>query len=179
MAHPAVTINVTVGGIAANSYVTLIEVDGYLDTHRGFVSGWSTGVDATRIAAIIWAMLLLETRIKWNGIKSDPKQALAWPRYGAVGREGHLIGYNYTTNVYEIPDNLKHAVSELAYLLKLTDRTAEVSSTGLNGLTLDVIKLDFNTKDKSETIPDSVMGHLLDIGVLVGPGSGTATLVRT
>lgn len=179
MAHPAVVIDTTVGGANANSYVTLAEVDDYLATHRLFVSGWSTGVDADRIAAIIWAMLLIEARIKWKGIKSTSIQSLSWPRYGAIDDDGYLIGYDYTSEVYIIPEYLKHAVSELAYLLKLSDRTAEVSSKGLNSLKLDVISLDFNEYNVSETIPDSVMGYLIDLGTIKGPSSGIASLVRT
>lgn len=178
MAHSALVIDNTVGGANANSYVTLVEVEDYLITHRNFVSSNWTGTDAEKTASIIWAMGLIETRIKWSGLKKTTTQALDWPRYHVFDENGHIIGYDYSTLVYIIPDHLKHAVCELTYLMHISDRTAEPSSKGLNKLKVDVIELDFDSLDVTETIPESVMGYLTDLGFLKGPGSSMVSLVR-
>jgi len=178
VAHEPIDMDDTVGGRYSTTYTSLIEVDHYHADHRNFNTAWTNANDTDKTRAILWAMALIETRIKWKGIKASSLQALEWPRYYAYDNNGYLYGYNYHTNEYIIPEILKFAVAELAYLLIVSDRTAEPSSKGLKGLTVDVIKLEFDASDVTETIPESVMGLINGLGTYNGPGASTVSLVR-
>lgn len=179
MAHLPIDMDNTVGGSQATTYITLAEANDYHADHRNFNTQWTTANDTDKTRAILWAMHLIETRIRWKGVKADAKQNLDWPRYYAYDENGYLYGYDYTDQEYIIPFMLKDAVSELSFLLLISDRTAEPDSKGLKSLTVDVIKLEFNTLDVTETIPESVMGLINGLGTYNGPGSGVVSLVRT
>ena len=179
MAHDPLHLNTVVGGPDSDCYLTLVEAEHYHDEHRNFNTAWTTANDTDKTRAMLWAMALIESRILWKGVKATSTQQLAWPRYYAYDNDGYLLGYDYTAGAYIIPEFVKFAVAELAYLLLISDRTADASSKGLKGLTVDVIKLEFDASNEVKTIPESVLGLLIGLGTYKGPGAGQVSLVRT
>jgi len=173
----ALVLDETVGGASSNAYLTAAEGDSY---HEGrlFATGW-TGADlATKEAAIVWATRVLDYSFDWTGSKYTIEQALRWPRYSALDRDGQLFDSN------EIPVELKEATAELARLLIGDDRAGESGTEGLKKLKVDVIELEFDKLDRVETIPDEVYQMISHLGRLqsVASSGGQAVavpLIRT
>lgn len=127
------TLDATVGGSAANSYLDQAAAAAYF-AGRPFASAW-TNADATaggaRDQALVFATSVLE-REKWAGAKGmTPQgaltQALAWPRRWAPTREidaGAQVITEYFIDLsvayYDsttIPKPIKDATCELALVI--------------------------------------------------------------
>lgn len=89
----------------ADAYASLSTVDAYA-TARG-LSAW-TGADAIKEAAIREATVYLDASYDWTGAILKTTQALAWPRSGAIDREGRVIT--------GLPRRLVEACCELAVM---------------------------------------------------------------
>lgn len=155
----ALTLDATIGGTASNSYVTQTQADDYHDA-RLFATGWTGAVTGDKDAALVWATRLLDTHFEWAGGKFTLTQALRWPRFGALDRDGELI------DSAALPTSLKNAVSELARLLIAGDRSIEKGTEGLSKLKVDVIELAFDKFDRTGTIPDEVYQMISHLGRL-------------
>lgn len=97
------------GKTDANSYADLTELSAYL-TARGMASFTGLASDSAREAATLRAMRWLENhyRQRWQGRRSNQRQALAWPRYNVQDQDGFVIESD------EIPQVLKDALAEAA-----------------------------------------------------------------
>jgi len=173
----ALTLDATPGGAAANSYVTEAEGTSYHE-RRLFSTGWTDAVSATREAALVWATRMLDYSFDWTGSKYTIEQALRWPRYSALDRDGQLFDST------EIPTELKDAVAELARLLIAADRPAETGTEGIAKLKVDVIELEFDKLDRTEPIPDEIYQMISHLGRLRSVSSSggqlaAVPLVRT
>lgn len=156
----ALVFDTTVGGLNANSYVTVQEATDYNDAR--LFSTWDSNSQEDQEAALAWATSILDYSFEWSGAKYTIEQALRWPRYGALDRDGQLFDSD------EIPAELKDAVSELARLLISGDRTAEGGTEGLKRLKVDVIELEFDKLDRAPTVPDEVYQMISHLGRLKG-----------
>jgi len=155
----ALTLDATVGGVNSNSYVTEAEGDAYHES-RLFSTDWSGSTTLLKEAALVWASRILDYTFEWAGDKFTIEQAMRWPRFAVLDRDGQLFDSN------EIPVELKDAVSELARLLIVTDRTGESGTEGLSKLKVDVIELTFDKLDRIDTIPDEVYQMISHLGSL-------------
>lgn len=153
-------LDATVGGASANSYADEADGDAY---HEGrlFATDWTGASTADKEAALVWATRLLDMHLDWQGGKYTLTQALRWPRFGALDRDGELIDSAI------LPTSLIEAVSELARLLIIGDRTLEAGTEGLQRLKVDVIDLTFDKLDRIGTIPDEVYQMVSHLGRLV------------
>lgn len=171
----ALTLDATIGGIASNSYATVSQGDAYHDA-RLFVTDWTGAETTTQEAALVWATRTLDMHFDWQGSKFTLEQALRWPRFGALDRDGELIDSDI------LPPSLIDGVSELARLLIITDRTIESGTEGLEKLKVDVIELTFDKLDRIQTIPDEVyqmvshLGRLKSVSVSGGRAIATPLL---
>ncbi len=172
----ALTLDATIEGANSNSYLTVAKADSY---HEGrlFATGWSGASTGDKEAALVWATRLLDTHFDWTAGKNTLTQALRWPRYGALDRDGLLI------DVAILPVSLVEATAELARLLIGTDRTIEKGTEGLKGLKVDVIELEFDKNDRTVTIPDEIYQMVSHLGRLKafsssGGQATMATLLR-
>lgn len=155
----ALILDATVGGASSNSYTTAAEGDSY---HEGrlFVTDWTDASAATKDAGLVWATRVLDYSFEWAGDPFTLEQALRWPRFAALDRDGQLFDSN------ELPQELKDAVSELARLLIAGDRSVETGTEGLKRLKVDVIELEFDKLDRIETIPDEIYQMISHLGRL-------------
>jgi hypothetical protein len=64
--------------VGVNSYLTLAQASEIAGT-RLFASAWTNATDDMRTKAILTATALLD-RMRWQGRKLAPSQALEWPR---------------------------------------------------------------------------------------------------
>lgn len=86
----------------ANSYVTVVQYDAYLDARY---TGRTDISDAQAEAYILRAMDYFESRV-FQGTKASETQALQWPRNGIVidgfGKDGNEIPPEVQTSIYEL-----------------------------------------------------------------------------
>jgi hypothetical protein len=128
------TIDATIGGTAANSYVTVAEADTYFDG-RLYATAWTE--DATeddKIKALITATDRLD-REDYYGYRWEEDQRLKWPRSGVATDDGVEIAFD------EIPRQLKDATCELALALLGTDLLSESGLGGFDELEVGPLKL--------------------------------------
>lgn len=116
-------IDATVGGSAANSYVTMEAADDFFDTR---INGgdWGAAGETVREAALVTAAHRLDQEA-FRGTRSDSDQALAWPRYGVTDADGRTIDSD------TIPTDIKRAQMELAFAMIEGDLLAD---TGLEAV---------------------------------------------
>ena len=112
-------IDATVGGVAANSYITVAEGDTFAADVLGTVA-WSAATSDNKIRALLIATARLD-ELEWIGAMAATTQALSWPRTGAECHEKV-----YTSLV--IPYEVKRGTFDLANLL-LKDITVDPFST--------------------------------------------------
>jgi hypothetical protein len=138
----AITIDTTVGGAAANSYVTKAEVDEYAQVAAD-AAAWTAVPDtATKNIYIARAARLLDRLVRFSGERVDRVQKLEWPRDAVA----HPTGCGYY-EIDEIPQAVKDAQCELAIFLAAqgtTDPFATSASTSeFDSLKIGPIELDF------------------------------------
>lgn len=148
----AATIDATLKGASANSYVTLAEAEAYFETvpHD---EHW-TGSDDAKNRVLITATRYLDA-FEYYGKRCSTTQALKWPRkdYKVDGVE---IDCTY------IPQQVKNAAFELAHVL-LYKGEALVGTTGTEG-TYDQVELgDLKIKYKESSQTPGVINNILDV----------------
>jgi len=123
----AITIDATVGGVNANSYLTLAAADLIVE---GFVqdddvTAWGSATTDQKNRALYTATQRLD-RERFLGARSTDTQALQWPRDGVRKPDTYIntyaVGFPFriTTDYYtsaEIPDQVKKAQVVLAVYL--------------------------------------------------------------
>lgn len=119
------TLDDTVGGASANTYVSRDDATAYFEGHP-FASAWTAAGDGTKDIALVYATRILD-RSKWAGNKHTTTQALAFPRsfvptlefdaapdfVAEFYRDDTMLYYDETT----IPTPLVRATCELALQL--------------------------------------------------------------
>ena len=123
----AVTIDATVGGANANSYLTLAAAQDLID---GFVEdddvvAWGTATDDQKNRALVSATQRLD-RERFLGARATDTQALQWPRTGVRKPDTYIntyaVGFPFriTTDYFtdtEIPTQVQYAQCVLAVYL--------------------------------------------------------------
>lgn len=183
------SINATVGGATANSYLTIADADAIVETMLGTVA-WSTATTDQKTRALITATRGMDT-LTWIGTRTSTTQALEWPRTNAS-----CDGVDYADNA--IPVEVKYATFDLANALLTTPtllQTPSASTTslvpGIPNRTLsrfkaDVLELDFRSDVSASAAavvsPLSALPHLATmLGCLttsVIPGNTSRVLAR-
>lgn len=154
------------GVAGANSYVSVSAADAYHEARGN--TGW-IGSDDAKEQAILRAMAALEAR-RWRGRRSLRDQALQWPRYGVVDRDG------YELDSTVVPGGVASALCEMALL--------ELASPGVTSPALDratkrekVGDLEVEYMDGAErmtryTVVDALMAGLVGAPSCVEIGRG-------
>ena len=125
-------LDTTVGGVSANSYVTVGEADTYIHSHALDPISWlDLSVDAKE-TRLKYASLIINT-LPLRGIKASLTQRLAFPRWyytddaykAFKGIKNTVLDYPYTDyediekeGIYtppDIPDEVKDAQCEIAF----------------------------------------------------------------
>jgi len=144
------SLDATVGGAASDSYLTVAEADVYHNA-RLHNDEWIDADPPDKEKALKWATRLLDN-LDWVGNASDQNvQALRWPRYDVYNRESDYYDYDI------IPQWLKDATSEMAWLLIISDTTRDADTKGYHMIKVGPITLQINPADRSVSILESVM----------------------
>ena len=123
----AVVIDATVGGVSANSYLSLVDAQSMIDgmVLNADVTAWGTATTDAKNRALVSAAQRLD-RERFLGARSNDNQAMQWPRTGVRKPDTYIntyaVGFPFriTTDYFtdeEIPDQVKRAQVELAVYL--------------------------------------------------------------
>ncbi len=137
----AVVLDATVGGANSNSYISLEDAEAYFETRMPAATNWSATPapsDENKKKALITATRLIDQMVEWSGEITADTQALQWPRQDMVDARGVDID----TDV--IPAEVGYAVCELADQLLATDRSADLTTAGISGLSVGSISIEFS-----------------------------------
>ena len=149
----AATINATIKGENANSYVTLTEANDYFDTSPDS-STWTNKTDDQKKRALISATRWIDTFV-FYGDRCDDGQALKFPRN------------NYQVDGVElacskIPNNIKYAQYELARALA-NDTDAITGTTGKEGNISEAKLGDLAVKFSTSSQGTGSINNILDV----------------
>ena len=123
----AITIDATVGGASANSYLTLADAQALIDgmVENDDVTAWASATEDQKNRALYSATQRLD-RERFLGARATDTQALQWPRTGVRKPDTYINTYatgfpfRITTDYFtdtEIPDQVKQAQVVLAVYL--------------------------------------------------------------
>jgi hypothetical protein len=102
------TLDATIGGASSDTYSTLAEYTTYAAD-----MGWTIqSTDPLNEADLRRARMYLDRQYEWIGYRVTSTQLLQWPR--TIG--GYVENYTVANNI--IPQSIKDAQCELAYLIK-------------------------------------------------------------
>ena len=149
----AATINATIKGENANSYVTLAEANDYFDTSPDS-STWTNKTDDQKKRSLISATRWIDTFV-FYGDRCDDGQALKFPRN------------NYQVDGVElactkIPNNIKYAQYELARALA-NDTDAITGTTGKEGNISEAKLGDLEVKFNTATQGTGSVNNIMDV----------------
>jgi len=123
----AITIDATVGGASANSYLTLAAAQAIIDgfVEDADVTAWASATADQQNRALFTATQRLD-RERFLGARATDTQALQWPRTGVRKPDTYIntyaVGFPFriTTDYYtddEIPQQVQYAQVVLAVYL--------------------------------------------------------------
>lgn len=123
----AISIDATVGGASANSYLTLAAADSLIEglVQNDDVVAWASATDDQKNRALYSATQRID-RERFLGARATDTQSLQWPRTGVRKPDTYIntyaVGFPFriTTDYFtdtEIPDQIKKAQAELAVYL--------------------------------------------------------------
>ena len=149
----AATINATVRGENANSYVTLTEANSYFETVPDSTT-WDNKTVDQKNRALIAATRWIDSFV-FYGDRCDDGQALKFPRN------------NYQVDGVElacskIPNNIKYAQYELARALA-NDTDAMTGNVGTNGNITEAKLGDLAVKYNTSTQGTGSVNNVLDV----------------
>lgn len=120
----AITLDVTVGGASANSFVTAAEMAAYMGTRLN-ASAWLDADADTQRSALVEAGRELNV-LGWAGRRTTVTQAMAWPRLYCPNPDAPSGTTYYDDDV--VPQRVKDAQMELAWQLVRSADTDLVSA---------------------------------------------------
>lgn len=166
----AITLVTTAGATDANAFVSLADANTY---HKGRVhnSAWGDAGSGDKSAAIVMATRSLCYYYKYVGTRTEETGSLCWPRTGVTDESA------YSVDPDTIPQFMKDATSEFAFLLLVKDSTVVDTVPGaLKELVAGELSLEWNKTDSSD-YPDVPVSVQKMISYYV-PAIATAGVVR-
>jgi hypothetical protein len=157
------SIDTTIAGSAADSYVTIQEADDYLQGRGGFdLAGWAA-LDGTKKEFQLKLGAKFVDSLNYRGVTATRNQALAFPRIFPrellyVENSGVPMPFNDWDSLEEyadlrninapgIPEDVKFAQIEITfqvvYAHLMTLGPMDVGEREINSLSIDVISLSF------------------------------------
>lgn len=156
----------------ANSYVAVATADDYYVIDPNFTATWAAYTNTQKEYYLAWATRIIDQKTKWNGDKYTETQALRWPRKGVKDADGDLIA------VTEIPQQLQHAVMELAKWLVSNDPTTGADTDALKRVMVDVVEIEWQDGAFQSDYPSIINQILWPIGRFNTGGPSFGRIVR-
>lgn len=165
-------LDASVGGIAANSYITQSDATLYFDT-RLYAADWTAAATGLKDQALMTATARINQE-NFEGYQATLTQALKWPRYDVPIPGVSLSGYFSYYPVDSIPKPIKDATCEMALSLLSTNSLAPTGLENFKSLSVGPISLEMNQPVSSGILPDQVSRLLRGLRI----GSGGIPMVR-
>jgi hypothetical protein len=144
------TIDATLGGASANSYVTLAGATAYFETVPDS-SSWTSKTTDQQTRAVISATRWIDV-LSFYGARCSDTQALKWPR------EAYTVD-DIALSCTLIPEPIKTATYELARALA-NDTSAITGTTGTTGIPDEVelgeLRVKYNTTSQTSGVVNNV-----------------------
>lgn len=156
----------------ANSYVSVAVADDYYVIDPNFSATWTAYTTAQKEYYLAWATRLLDQKTKWNGSRYTETQALRWPRSSVRDADGNTI------EVTEIPQQLQHAVMELAKWLATNDPTTGPDTDALKRVAVDVIEIEWQDGAFQSDYPSLLNQLLWPLGRFATGGPSFGRIIR-
>jgi len=164
----------TGGGVAgANTYISLADAETYFEGRLN-KSVWSSASDVDKNAGLVQAARILDEYVRWIGWVTDTDQAMQWPRAGIFynGYGEYYASWDITlsTSVYsidddDIPDEIKNAQCELAFVLLSQDTQVVAATAGFSSISVaGTVELDIDKQDRVSEIPSHVWRIISHLG---------------
>ena len=169
----ALVIDAVATSPTANSYCTEATATTYFES-RLYADVWTNAGPDEQTMALVQATRTLNQFVNWQGQVVTNAQPLAWPR--SLVQQDDRVGGTYLSST-TFPDFLVKATCEMALALLAEDRLAE-QETGLSGLAVDVIRLDFEKADRKDIIPAPVRVIIGSYGRVTRQSPSVVSLVR-
>ncbi|MDG4650110.1 hypothetical protein P6F26_16805 [Roseibacterium sp. SDUM158017] len=159
-------LDITIGGTAADSYATLLEY-----TSRAAAMGWTLeGTDAANEVNLRRAAVAIDASYSFRGTKNTVAQAREWPRFDGSGY-GMVYDFDpYPLRSDEIPQRVKDAQMEMAYLIQGGADPLATYTGGIKRQKVDVIEVEYagaQGRPRYDAV-DRILGPYLT----AGPGQG-------
>ena len=172
------TLNATVSGASANSYVTRAEADSYFAT-RLYATDWTGATTADKERALIMATARIDQEL-FIGTRTVAAQALKWPRFdvqipgesGGYAPFGSYYGSYYATDA--IPKVVKDAQCEYALLIMGSDVLAQSGLSNFKRVKVGPVEVELASTIQSGVIPADVSRLLNGLRL----GSSGAAIMR-
>jgi len=149
------TIDATVGGANANSYITVAFADTFLLEERLGAEAWDSVEN--KVNALIMATQQID-RLNFVGDRATETQTLSWPRYNALYPDNRIVTST------DIPVEIKRATAEMAFWLSQSDRTIPPDGDSVSEVRAGPIAVKLNNPAGIggiiDQMPDVVKGHL-------------------
>lgn len=149
----AATIDATLEGASANSYVTLAEADAYFETTPDDTN-WANKTDDQKNRSLISATRFIDD-FEFYGKRCTTTQALKWPR-----KDYKVDGVELACTL--IPDEVKVGTFELARALA-NNTTALTGSKGTDGTYQEVKLGDLEVKYNENSLNPGMVNTILDV----------------
>jgi len=185
----AVTIDATVGGANANSYLTLADasaiIDGFVESDA--IAAWATATTDQKNRALYTAAQRLD-RERFLGARSTDEQSMQWPRSGVrkpdTYTNTYAVGFPFriTTDYFtdsEIPSQVKYAQAYLAAYLNGAPDALELSGLeDYKAVSIGSISVTPNTMGSvgADRIPPMVERYLIGLRM---SGQGNIAIRRS
>jgi len=158
----------------ANSYISAADADAYFEGHV-YNSTWLEKAESEKEAALVHATRMLDQQVQWKGHRSNPSQALMWPRQN-VKDPDDADGYYLASD--EIPKWLEDATCELAQEIFAANPNVRPEGEGIADFKLDgVLAVTFNAATAKQPIPGWLATIFAKFGSPIA-SSFSAKLVR-
>ena len=142
----------TIGGTAANSYVSQAAAASYFAGRLG-TTAWDTASSTDRDASLIMATARLEAE-NYAGMRVYINQRLQWPRFATYDRDGIMY------SISEIPLVVQQATFE--YALALLQEPTLLGDSGLEAFTnIKLGTLDITPRAMSAAQLPAFVKHLI------------------
>jgi hypothetical protein len=134
------TIDSTLGGVSANSYVTIAEADAYFDGDAVNFAAWDALDTDEKTRALITATRTINS-LSFIGEIYTAEQALKWPRYYPPETDGQTIPEDIKIATYSTALGVHQSISDESAAKRATLRSQGVTSYRLGSLSETYSKL--------------------------------------
>jgi hypothetical protein len=163
-------LDVTVGGAAAESYVSVADATTYL-TARGVAdSAFKSKATPDKEAALRKATAYIDNYYKFRGTKATDAAALQWPRYD-------VWAFSYYVDSDAIPQRIKDACCELALKAIAGELTPDIEPQKVVAESVGPLSVTYSENQRSSGRKQFDLVDMLLEPYLTG-GRGAVPVVR-